>query len=42
MSNFSYLSTKPEYSLFANSAIEAEEAFSISPAMYAVGCRKAL
>ena len=24
MSNFSYLSTRPEYSLFANSAIEAE------------------
>lgn len=42
MSNFSYLSTKPEYSLFANSAIEAEEAFSTSPAMCAVRRRKAL
>ena len=28
MSNFSYLSTRPAYSLFANSAIEAEKAFS--------------
>ena len=42
MSNFSYLSTKTEYSLFANSAIEAEKVFSTSPAMCAVGCRKAL
>ena len=42
MSNFSYLATKPEYSLFANSAIEAEKVFSTSPAMCAVGCRKAL
>ena len=33
MSNFSYLSTHPEYSLFANSAIEAEKVFSTSPAM---------
>ena len=40
MSNFSYLSTP--YSLFANSAIEAEKVFSTSPAMCAVGCRKAL
>ena len=37
MSNFSYLSTRPEYSLFANSAIEAEKVFSTSPAMCAVG-----
>ena len=42
MSNFSYLALKPEYSLFANSAIEAEKVFSTSPAMCAVGCRKAL
>lgn len=42
MSNFSYLSTHPEYSLFANSAIEAEKVFSTSQAMCAVGCRKAL
>ncbi len=42
MSNFTFLATKPEYSLFANSAIEAEKVFSTSPAMCAVGCRKAL
>ena len=42
MSNFSYLSTRPEYSLFASAAIEAEKVFSTSPAMCAVGCRKAL
>lgn len=42
MSNFSYLSTRPEYSLFANSAIEAEKVFATSPAMCSVGCRKAL
>ena len=33
MSNFTFLATKPEYSLFANSAIEAEKVFSTSPAM---------
>ena len=42
MSNFSYLSTRPEYSLFSSAAIEAEKVFSTSPAMCAVGCRKAL
>lgn len=42
MSNFSYLSTHPEYSMFASAAIEAEKVFSTSPAMCAVGCRKAL
>ena len=42
MSNFSYLATKPEYSMFAFAAIEAEKVFSTSPAMCAVGCRKAL
>lgn len=42
MSNFAFLATRPEYSLFANSAIEAEKVFSTSPAMCAVGCRKAL
>ena len=42
MSNFEYLFSKPEYSLFANSAIEAEKVFSTSPAMCAVGCRQAL
>ena len=42
MSNFSYLATKSEYSLFANSAIEAEKVFPTSAATCAVGCRKAL
>lgn len=42
MSNFEYLSSKPEYSLFSSAAIEAEKVFSTSPAMCAVGCRKAL
>ena len=42
MSNFSYLSTRSEYSMFASAAIEAEKVFSTSPAMCAVGCRKAL
>lgn len=42
MSNFSFLSTIPEYSLFTPAAIEAEKVFSTSPAMCAVGCRKAL
>ena len=42
MSNFEYLFSKPEYSLFSSAAIEAEKAFSTSPAMCAVGCRKAL
>ena len=42
MSNFSYLSNHPEYSLFASAAIEAEKVFATSPAMCAVGCRKAL
>lgn len=42
MSNFAFLVVQLAHSPFANSSIEAEEAFSISPAMYAVGCRKAL
>ena len=42
MSNFEYLSSKSEYSLFSSAAIEAEKVFSTSPAMCAVGCRKAL
>ena len=37
MSNFSYLSTHPEYSMFASAAIEAEKVFSTSPAMYVRG-----
>lgn len=42
MSNFSFLQSTPEYTLFAPAAAEAERVFSASPAMCAVGCRKAL
>lgn len=42
MSNFAFLENKTEYELFANAAIEAENIFASSPAMCAVGCRKAL
>lgn len=41
MSNFGYLAEMPEYKLFAAAAIEAERVFATSPAMCAVGCRKA-
>jgi type I restriction enzyme R subunit len=40
--NFEYLINQKEYVLFANACIEAERVFSSSPAMCAVGCRKAL
>ena len=42
MSNFSFLQTQSEYTMFAPAAIEAERVYSTSPAMCAVGCRKAL
>lgn len=42
MSNFDYLETKKEYTLFAAACIEAERVLSTSPAMAAVGARKAL
>lgn len=42
MSNFSFLKEIAEYELFADAAIEAEKVFNSSPAMCAVGCRKAL
>lgn len=42
MTNFSFLSTQPTYALFAPACIEAERVFAASPAMCAVGCRKAL
>ncbi len=42
MSNFSFLASQPEYKLFAAAAIEAEKVFTTTPAMCAVGCRKAL
>ncbi len=42
MSNFAFLSQIKEYKLFSESAIEAEKVYATSPAMCAVGCRKAL
>lgn len=42
MTNFEFLSDISEYTLFSKAAIEAEKVFSTSPAMCAVGCRKAL
>lgn len=42
MSNFSFLKAKHEYAMFAPAAIEAEKVFAASPAMCAIGCRKAL
>ena len=42
MSNFEFLKDKQEYALFAPAAIEAEKVFATSPAMCAIGSRKAL
>ena len=42
MANFTFLKTKPQYSLFASAAMEAARVFFSSPAMSAVGSRKAL
>lgn len=42
MSNFSYLEGKKEYSLFSTACVEAERVFAASPAMAAVGARRAL
>ena len=42
MTNFEFLSRIPNYTLFSKAAIEAENVFASSPAMCAVGCRKAL
>ena len=42
MTNFSFLQTKNEYAMFAPAAAEAERVYAASPAMCAVGCRKAL
>ncbi len=42
MCNFTFLTLKTEYAMFAPAAAEAERVFSTSPAMCAVGCRKAL
>lgn len=42
MANFDFLKGQKEYVLFANAAIEAEKVYATSPAMSAVGSRKAL
>lgn len=42
MSNFSFLKMKTEYELFSDACIEAEKVLESSPAMSAVGTRKAL
>lgn len=42
MTNFEFLASIPEYALFSGATIEAEKVYSTSPAMCAVGCRKAL
>ena len=42
MANFEFLLFKPEYQLFAAACIEAEKIFHTSPALCAIGCRKAL
>ncbi|NDO45363.1 DEAD/DEAH box helicase family protein [Clostridium sp. MD294] len=42
MSNFEFLKQNKQYTLFCTATIEAEEVFYTSPAMCAIGCRKAL
>ncbi len=42
MTNFEFLGNITEYALFSAAAIEAEKVYATSPAMCAVGCRKAL
>ena len=42
MTNFFFLKEKTTYALFAPACVEAERIFAASPAMCAVGCRKAL
>ena len=42
MANFDFLKETTDYALFAPAAIEAERVYATSPAMCAVGCRKAL
>ena len=42
MANFTFLQTQPQYALFAPACTEAEKIYASSPAMCAVGCRKAL
>ena len=42
MANFDFLMKEKEYVLFSKAAVEAEKVYSTSPAMSAVGSRKAL
>ena len=42
MGNFDFLRGKEDYAAFAPAAIEAEKVYATSPAMCAIGCRKAL
>lgn len=42
MANFDFLLSCPEYRLFSAAAVEAEKVYHTSPAMCAIGCRKAL
>lgn len=42
MTNFKFLSHNADYALFSGAAIEAEKVYTTSPAMCAIGCRKAL
>ncbi|WP_294476851.1 DUF4145 domain-containing protein, partial [uncultured Ruminococcus sp.] len=42
MTNFGFLANITEYKMFSAAAIEAEKVYATSPAMCAVGCRKAL
>ena len=42
MGNFDFLKNKPDYNLFAPTAIEAEGVYSTSPSLSALLCRKAL
>lgn len=42
MANFDFLLKIPDYSAFANAAVEAEKVFFTSSSMCAIGCRKAL
>lgn len=42
MANFTFLASRPEYALFAEACMEAERVYVTSPAMCAIGCRKAL
>lgn len=42
MANFSFLGDQQNYKMFAAAAIEAEKVYATSPAMCAIGCRKAL